>query len=165
MEVPPEPITALRQRVRWVWWMGGAAGLLLLAIAGLVAWFLADIWRLRRLPPGTAVADIFRRLYRYGTPLGVPFRDGDTPQEFAAAFGVRLAFLADGRRWGRLLVSFPVEIDWLASLCTRTLYSPHQPQTTERARAIQVWRQLRPRLWLARVLTRSGLRKSWLRNR
>lgn len=148
-EAPPEPITAHRIRVRWAWWLGGLAGLLLLAAVGLVAWFLADSWHLRRLPPESAVMNIFRRLYRYGRPLGVRFRDGDTPQEFATALGVRVKALAAERRWGWLLISAAGEIDWLAGLCSHTLYSPHLPQPADCVRVIHTWQRLRPRLWLA----------------
>ena len=75
-----------------------------------------------------------------------------TPREFASLLGWRLRILSKDHRWGRILNSAPGEIQWLADLCTRALYSLNRPQEGEQKEAIQTWNRLRRRLWLARLL-------------
>jgi transglutaminase-like putative cysteine protease len=153
LQEPPEPITARRARLSWAIGLGIGAGLLALALGGLALWWVVDTWRLRRLPPGVAVIDLYRRLYRYARWLGAGSREGDTPHEFATALTLRLKELAQGHRGGRRLLFALDEIRWLTELCARTLYSLHKPQASEQAEAVQMWGRLRRRLWLARLLT------------
>jgi hypothetical protein len=153
LEMPPEPITAYRGRIKWAWGLGIGGGLLLLAGSLILAWSLADVWRLRRLPPAAAVAALYRRLYRYGSWLGVLSRAGTTPHEFTATVTRRLGALAESRRLGRFLSSAAGEMGLLTDLCIRALYSLHQPQAGDQVRAIQAWGRLRRRMWLARLLT------------
>jgi hypothetical protein len=152
-DAPPEPITAHRVRVKWAWWLGVGGGLLLLGLGSVVVWLLVDAWRVRHLPPQQAIVDIYQRLHRYGRWLDVLSRPGDTPHEFAEALELRVADLAESRRWGAPLHAAPGEIDWLAELCTRAQYSRHKPEAAEKGRAIQAWDRLRRRMWWARVLT------------
>jgi transglutaminase-like putative cysteine protease len=152
LEMPPEPITAYRIRVRWARWLGIGGGLLVLAGSLIIAWLLVDVWRLKRLPPAAAVTALYRRLVRYGPWLGVLSRTGDTPHEFAATVTVRLRHLADNRRGGRFLISAVDEVSLLADLCTRALYSRHEPKAPEQVQAIRAWSRLRRRVWVARLM-------------
>ena len=153
LQAPPEPITAHRTRLNWAVGLGIGGGLLALALGCLAVWLVVDAWRLRRLPPGAAVLDLYRRLYRYARWLGAGFREGHTPHEFATILTLRLKELAQGHRGGRRLLPAMGEIRWLTELCARTLYSLHEPQASEQAEAVQSWSRLRRRLWLARLLT------------
>jgi transglutaminase-like putative cysteine protease len=152
--IPLEPITAPQARVNWALWLGAAGGILALILGGLLLWWVADTWRLRRLAAGVAVVDIHRRLYRYGRWLGASAGRGDTPREFAASLAVRLTDLARDHRWDGQLDAAAEEIGWLTELCNRSLYSPDRPRSGERAQAIRTWNLLRLRLWLARALVR-----------
>jgi transglutaminase-like putative cysteine protease len=154
--VPPEletlgPITTERESGRsWPWWLGLPGGLILLGL-GSVAWSVADDWRLRRLPPAAAVTLLYWRLYRHGGRLGVPREAGDTSYEFAASFAGRVASLARERRWGTALTPAAQEACLLVDLYVRTRYSPHTTDAAVQAQAMQTWRRLRQRLWLAWV--------------
>jgi hypothetical protein len=153
LQALPEPITAHRARLNWALWLGAAGGLLALALGCVTVWFFVDAWRLRHLPPGATVIDLYRRLYRYAQRLGAGSREGDTPYEFADTLVVRLKRLALGRRGGQHLLAAMDEIRWLTELCARTLYSLHKPKASEQAEAVEIWSRLRRRLWLARLLT------------
>lgn len=155
LEALPEPITALRIRQRWLWWLGIGGGVLVLTLASAGVWSFLDEWRLRRLPAKTVVIRLYRRLYRHGRRLDVLPWQGATPREFAAALGMRMRGLAEGRRWGAFLSAASGEIRWLTDLCTRALYSPHLPRKAEHKQAIRTWSRLRRRLWLARLLNRA----------
>jgi transglutaminase-like putative cysteine protease len=153
--VPPEletlgPITTARESGWSWWWLGLPGGLVLLGL-GVGVWSVADNWRLRRLPPTAAVALLYQRLYRHGGRLGVPREAGDTAYEFAASFVGRVASLARERRWGTALTPAVHEARLLVDLYVRMQYSPHAPDAADRAQAMQTWRRLRRRLWLAWV--------------
>jgi transglutaminase-like putative cysteine protease len=154
---PLEPITTSRSRQRTAVWLGIAGGLFALALVAAFAWWFIDGWRVRRMSPDVAVPHLYRRLYRHGRGLGMAPRAGDTPHEFAAAFELRLSALVRGRRWGALLATAPEEIGWLTDLCERALYAPRRTRAKEREAALQRWRRLRARLWLARLFSSSAL--------
>jgi transglutaminase-like putative cysteine protease len=132
----------------WIWGWGVSAGLAGLALAGL-AWSVADAWWLAHLPPAATVERLYQRLRRYGRRLAVPTGAGDTPYEFRAALAGRLAHLAQGRRWARLLAPAAPEVAGLTDLYVQAAYSAHPPGPTDRQQAVQTWRRLRLRLWLA----------------
>lgn len=149
-EVSPEE-TAFELPASRIWWrlpvQALGIGLTLLTTAGIV-WLLIDAWRLRRQPPATAVASIYGRLYGQGrrltrSPLG------DTPYEFAHHVSEQMHHLAKNSRWRGILQPAPDEVNTLTSLYVRTEYSPHQPTTEDKVRALRAWRRLQGRLWLA----------------
>jgi hypothetical protein len=129
-----------------IWWLG-----VVLLMLGSIAWYLIDEWRLRRLSPVAAGVAIYQRLVRHGRRLRVPTQAGDTPHEFATSMLERTAELARERRWNGAMIPVIQEVRWLTSLHVQTTYSPRSPDRSTQARAIQTWRQLRWRLWLAWV--------------
>jgi transglutaminase-like putative cysteine protease len=150
---PRAPLGPLVSRRVWLDWLrrSGLPGGLVLLVLGAVTWSVADGWRLRRLPPAAAAAVLYQRLYRHGQWLDVPVGAGDTPYEFSTSLAGRVAESAQKRRWGAVLTPVGQEALYLTDLYVRVCYSPHLPDATDRAKAIQTWRRLRRRLWLARI--------------
>jgi transglutaminase-like putative cysteine protease len=142
-----EPLVSTRFWPSWLWL---PAGLVLLAVAWGI-WSAADGLRLYWLSPPAMAATLYGRLQRHGRRLDVPIRAGDTPYEFAESLTKRMADRAQKRRWGTLLSPAAQEVRSLADLYVRTSYSPRLPDPDERVRAVQVWRRLSRRLWLARL--------------
>ncbi len=134
----------------WRWLLALPGGLALLALGG-VGWSIVDGWRLRRLPPAKAIAILYRRLYRHGQWLDTPVEIGATPYEFVTSLAGHVTGLAQKRRWGTMLIPAAQELHWLTDLYVQTLYSPHRPALADRNQAIQLWRRLQRRLWLAQV--------------
>ncbi len=137
--------------------LAGAAALLALA-AGAAAWI--DGLRLRRLPPGLALAEVYIRLRRAGQRLALPQPPGQTPYEFAAQWQVWWAGLpADGARWTgwlrrrvrRALAAAPTQAHRIVDPYTRSAYSLHPPDRQTAGQAISAWQALQFRLWLARL--------------
>ena len=137
-----------------IWWIG-----LALPISAAVAWWAWDSWRLRRLGPARTSIALYGRLHRHGQRLGVPSQSGDTPHEFAAALVDRVATIATGRRGGDRLIPLFQEANWLITLYVRTVYSPRPPTRSTQIKSVQIWRQLRRRLWLAALWQWTGGRK------
>jgi transglutaminase-like putative cysteine protease len=152
----PRPAATWQSRLnrlgRWALW-----GVLLLVGAAVMAWPLADLWRLHRLEPRAAVAALYRRLQRRGRCLAVPVQVADTPYEFAVRFADRVAALAQEGYSGQLLAPAAQEANWLTDLYVQISYSTREPGVSDRAQAIRTWLRLRWRLWLGRVLQRLGL--------
>jgi transglutaminase-like putative cysteine protease len=142
-----EPLVPTRFWPSWLWL---PAGLALLVVAWGV-WSAADGLRLYWLSPPAMAATLYGRLQRHGRRLDVPIRAGDTPYEFAESLTSHMADRAQKRRWGTLLSPAAQEVRSLADLYVRTSYSPRLPSPDERVRAVQVWRRLQRRLWLARL--------------
>ena len=153
LDAPPEPITARHRRVALGRWLGIGGGLLAMAVIGALVWSMADAWRVRHLPPNVAIIDLYQRLYRYAPRLGASPRPGATPREFAADLGSRLRHLADRRHSAAWLDAAPREIRQLSELCTGALYSPHRTRRMEQRQAFQIWRRLRRRLCIARLVS------------
>lgn len=130
---------------------------LALMVVAVVAWPLADLWRLRRLEPAAAVRALYRRLQRRGRRLAVPVRATDTPYEFAALFADRVAALAQDGYSGQLLAPAAREAQRLADLYVQVNYSARMPDVADRTQAIRTWLRLHWRLWLGRALQGLGL--------
>jgi transglutaminase-like putative cysteine protease len=142
-----EPLVPPRLWSNWLWL---PASLALLAVVWGV-WSAVDGLRLYWLSPPAMAATLYARLQRHGRRLDVPIRAGDTPYEFAESLTRRVADRAQKRRWGPWLSPAAQEVRSLADLYVRTSYSPRLPDPDERVRAVQIWRRLQRRLWLARL--------------
>lgn len=143
------------------WWKEIGRFLRFVARPALVAlvllgffWPAIDVWRLRRLKPPEAVVILYGRMRRRGQRLAAPVRRGFTPYEFAASLAGRIADMARGRRWGKLLSPAVQEVRRLADAYVQASYSPYLPDAADRNRLIRTWRRLRWRLWLARLRQR-----------
>lgn len=148
----PAPSSAWFDQVGWLILL---VVLVILGLLGLAAltWWVVDGWRLQRQPPLMAVGTIYQRLWRHGHALAVAPKSGCTPFEFAAQFTGRVRELAQGRRWGDASMIVQ-QVHGLTTLYVRGLYSPRRIDSTEKRQAIGTWRQLRWRLWLARLWQR-----------
>ncbi len=136
------------------WWLVLSGGLLLV-LAGWV-WSVADGWRLRRRQPVAAVATLYGRLRWHGRQLTGRTRGGDTPYEFAASFGEHVARLAQRKRWKKILAPVAQDAQQLTDLYVQASYTHDRVSSTDREQAIQTWRRLRLRLWLARLGKKPG---------
>jgi transglutaminase-like putative cysteine protease len=145
-----------RDRLSRLGW-SGLWGLLPLAVVVVAAWSLADLWRLRRLRPAAAVAEVYRRLQRRGRRLAVPVRVTDTPYEFVTSFANRIAALVRDEYSGQVLASAAEEARRLTELYVQISYSSRVPDVADRSQAMRTWLRLRWRLWLAWVLRILGL--------
>jgi hypothetical protein len=145
----PAPDTGGVGQLGWLILLVGLVGFGLLGL-GAWTWWILDGWRLQRLSPLMAVATIYQRLWRHGHALTVAPQAGCTPFEFAAQLTGRVQALAQGRRWGDASL-MARQVRGLTTLYVRGLYSPRRIDAAEKLRAIVTWRQLRRRLWLARI--------------
>lgn len=132
----------------WLWGLALPGSLALLALGGLV-WSAVDGWRLRRLPPAEAISLLYQRLYQHSQRLHTPLEIGSTPLEFATALIDHIDGLVKQKRWSQLVTPAGSEVQQLAELYIRTRYSLHRPAAADQIRAIQIWRNLQRRLWLA----------------
>ncbi|MBU0511742.1 MAG: hypothetical protein KJ638_08585, partial [Chloroflexi bacterium] len=151
-----EPLPTKFEQLQRRW----TAGLLIL-VSGLsscvLGYFWIDNWRLRRFSPPKAVENLYRRLYRHGRRLAAPARVGDTPHEFAASLGARLASLSQDTIWRESLMPAADEIRDLTDTYAIMLYSPLSIDISDRVRIISLWKRLRRRLWLARWIKLTGI--------
>ncbi len=141
----------------WQYWLYGGIALLLFLLLGLSTRLFIDIRGLKRLTPRALFYAIFRRLCSNGQYLAVPSKLGDTPYEFATSFALRISNFTYTRRFTGVISPAAKEIRLLTEWYALSAYSPHPPDADSQTQAILTWRQLRWRLWLARLLQKTPL--------
>lgn len=148
---------SLLSAIAWGRILGWIAAVLAGIAALILAWIASEPWRLVLLSPRAALRGAYRDIYRTGQKFGLGTRRGITPQELGALLGGSLEQAAGGSRWESFLTPGKQEIEEIAALYARSLYSPEAPRSAEKRRVIRTWSRLRWRLWLARVgLVRKG---------
>jgi hypothetical protein len=98
-----------------------------------------------------AATEIYRRMRRYLTFLGVSSGSSNTPYEFTALFNDRLQRLNIKTRFMPQLIP---DTQALMDKIVQILYCPSLPSTTGNADILQQWRSLRWKLWLVWILER-----------
>ncbi len=144
--LPPAPIERPVRQAAWLLWAGAiiiVAGLLLLV------GFTLDQQRLQRLPPGLALASLYRRLYSHIARLGQPLAPGTTPHEIAGVFEQHLARLERNPVWRKFATRLALRI---AQGYAQAIYGPVPLTHETQEQALRDWQRLRPRLWIARLM-------------
>jgi hypothetical protein len=122
----------------------------LLAITGLLLllWRLLpfESWLLHLQAPEPAITTIQQRLYRQGRLWGVAADAARTPHEFNTALSGRLEHFTARPRLAPTVTALQADLDWLTSLYTRLLFSPHPPTPEEHHQAVRTWLRLRQSL-------------------
>lgn len=128
----------------WLKWLTGflVGTLLLIGI-----WFLWDTIYLKFLPPSQLAIILFRRLFRYGSQLGVASRAGDTPYEFVTHLEEQINAINQP-----YFLQVPGFLRTLSQLYVRASFSPRPLTKLEKYQLLHLWPSLRRKL----------LRASWL---
>jgi transglutaminase-like putative cysteine protease len=122
-------------------------------IVALVYFSLIERWLYMRLAPATAIEKIYRRLYRLGRPLAGERTRAETVHEFMQKLINKIETLREGSRFAKLLLSAQQDIEMLTELYQATLFTHHMIQKNDARTALNTWKQLRLRLWIARLNT------------
>lgn len=131
-----------------------AAGMLTLLALITFLWFGSR--RSEPSSPRTLIHDRYARLTRWGTRLGAPLHDGQTPQEFGRALASALQARGHKARWVRLQRSAEQaspEVRALTEAFTRAQYSAESIPERQGWQIHDLWLRLRRRLrllWLSR---------------
>jgi hypothetical protein len=127
----------------WLSWVKVAAWVIIIP---LLLWVASDFPRLRRKSPAAAIGHLYLRLMRRSQRLAKP-ETGDTPYQFTSRMQQRIDNLpAIG--YSLLAPTLP-DVERLADLYAHAAYSPLTPDRFKRSLAIQSWKNMRFRLWLA----------------
>jgi transglutaminase-like putative cysteine protease len=140
----PESLTAAR--IGW-----SLLGVVLVALALLLAGWQIDRIRLARMSPDRTVILLYSRFLMDGIHLVSEAKLSQTPYEFAARLSAWMERLSASNRWVKRLAIQTPEINRLTMLYARTVYSPHPPSRVEQDQAIKDWDRIRWRFWLLRL--------------
>jgi transglutaminase-like putative cysteine protease len=136
-------------------------GILAFIVIGsfILAWNTLEAFRLRRLGVEKGFRNIFKQLYHHSRPLTGTIQAGCTPLEFSENLRGKLQaeFLIPG--WKENLTVTTSHLNNLTQKYNLVLYSSHALEYTDLKLAWQQWRQLRNRLWLARL----GRKIEWIK--
>ena len=106
-----------------------------------------------RLAPQDAVERIYRRLYRAGRPLAGARTNAETAREFMARLTTKLNEVQRHSYFQKALALAEQEVLFLTKLYERTLFADHAIPKNDAVTALILWKRLRLRLMLARMLT------------
>ena len=125
---------------------------LLIGIPAIIlAFFIFDEIRLRRMPSLLTISTLFQRLYRLGNWVQVDTVKGNTPLEFAQMLSDRLELLSQRGIFKKFIGTSTDYVYDITKIYTFTLYGPGTPDMEDRKRMLILWRRLKRRLWLASV--------------
>ncbi len=128
-------------------------------LLGLVAgfsmwWIISDFW-LAHLPMDKLAPKLYRRIHRHGRRLDLPSRPGDTPHEVKARLIGYLHQLGRGSTQADWLLAGEQSINLFIDNYICSLYSANKTPPIESQALMQLFKQIRPRLWLLWVLKRA----------
>jgi hypothetical protein len=108
-------------------------------------------WMYLRLAPMLAMEKIYRNLYRRGRPLVGARTEAETAYEFKQKLIGRIGAVRKGTLFSILLFSAQNDIEYLTELYQSTLFRQSNIQKQDAKKALQTWKRLRLRLWIARA--------------
>ena len=151
---PQQPDETTTRLLYWfrletaIYWLSPFA-LLLLAIV--VYFTFVERALYLRLAPIEAVERIYRRLYRLGRPLAGERARAETVHEFMQKLLDKLHQLKLNIRRSRYLVQAEDDIRLLTHLYQATLFTRSTIEKKDARKALDAWKRLRWRLWVARM--------------
>jgi transglutaminase-like putative cysteine protease len=150
---PPDPTaTRLLYRFRLIQVVYLLSPLLVIVLVSIL--YLALIepwWYLRRLAPATAIEKIYQKLYRLGRSLAGERTKAETANEFMQKLIYKMDQIKEGSRFTNLFFSAKQDIALLTDLYQDTLFTHNSIQRQDARAALNTWRRLRVRLWIARI--------------
>ena len=124
----------------------------IIIMLALIYFTLLERWWYLRMKPATAIEKIYRKFYRAGRPFAGPRTRAETAHEFAQKLNYKLAALADGSRFKKLLAYVQNNTTTLTDLYTSALFIDIQIHNQDSRTAWRTWTHLRWRLLFARIL-------------
>lgn len=155
--LPKNARTFWRTGWRWIRWGG-----VLFAGSGLLAYLIIilDAWWLSHMAPQRALRIFYQRMRRHARRMDIDLAPGETPHEFAIEFSRRVTCLSSKPNWQKELAPTSQESYQLVDIYALSIYGPQKAMKADQEQALQTWRRLTRRLWLARGLAWfSSLRK------
>ncbi len=112
---------------------------------------IIDNIRIVSYSPTKAINYLYQRLYRHARGLASPAKRYTTPNEFSQTLQNRITTLSKGSIYESTLFPVYSEIEDFTNIYTLMLFSPVNVSIRDRNKVIALWRQLRRRLWIARI--------------
>ena len=131
-------------------WMVGILALVLI-LAG-ISWPVGRAWRLYRLSPAQAIAEIYKRFSSGSRPIKASRSTGETPYELSSSVAARIKELEKGRILSALFKPAVKDAEQIVHLYAIAEYSQHPLQRREKLEVINAWKRLGWRLRLAGFL-------------
>jgi transglutaminase-like putative cysteine protease len=148
---PDETATRLLNRFRLemlIYWLS-PFGILILAYVMYFAWI--EPWLYLRLTPATAVEKIYRQLYRLGRPLAGERMKAETAYEFMEKLIAEINRIRERSRFSSYLIHAQQDVQYLTDIYQATLFAHRTIEKNDIRTALNTWRRLRLRFWMARL--------------
>jgi hypothetical protein len=123
----------------------------LICLSLMIYFAFIERWIYLRLAPTLAIEKIVRNLYRRGRPLAGARTDAETAYEFKQKLISKIETVRKGILVSKLLFNAQNDIEYLTELYQSTLFCQSNIQKQDTKKALQTWKRLRLRLWIARA--------------
>jgi hypothetical protein len=143
---PAPPTVPLSGKMLPVWpWLLGGAGLAVV-LGGF--WALFNAIRLRRMKEQAAAVEVYRRMRRYGSSLGLQASLSDTPYEFGTSLMARLQGVMPPNFGSTFLSNLLRDLQALIVGIVDSIYNPLSPEPQQESGVLSQWKKIRWRLGL-----------------
>ena len=143
-----------QKKVDWSQLKGWGVPLAVLLLGGFGVWaiFGMDLWLLARGTPSQTMERIYTRLHRWSVRIGPHVPGAATPYEFEKILRERIDLLApDSVQFEKQIPELGI-ISQIIKYYVKDHYQPILLTKEETGEVMGLWRRLRGRLWLARVI-------------
>jgi transglutaminase-like putative cysteine protease len=117
-----------------------------LIIFGFVSVKLID-WRISRWPEDQLLSRLYPMIYRYARWAGLEIDPGNTPYHFSSSLRNYMERFSKESHWERWMMESLPSLDVLTEMLVQCLFNPVR-ETAKSDEIVQMYRMLRPRLWL-----------------
>jgi transglutaminase-like putative cysteine protease len=125
------------------------AGLLLLALAGLLLWFFSEPWRLARIPAAASIQRVYQQIHNHTLRLEKSTPAGVTPAELCQSLVEMVERVQGEIHWVGYFENVRGELEQIVKIYNQQTYSAHTATRDSQLQTIAAWSRLRGRLLLA----------------
>jgi transglutaminase-like putative cysteine protease len=124
--------------------------LILLVLAGRLAWDFSEPWRLRGVPADTAIQRVYQRFHQASLGLEEHPAAGVTPIELSRSLLAKIDWVQRETQWASYFENARDELERIIAIYNQHIYSAHTISSRDQGQTLRAWNSLRGRLLLAR---------------
>ena len=153
-EASYDPLVPQKERRMLKWLLIFGSSLLLALLLGFTGWVLSET-RLKRHPANKLLPKLYARIFRFAKRAGIITKPGDTTYEFSEALYHTLEQYGSGSKKADWLFDILPQLAELTEAYYEVLFSPQEGALIQPRKIIEMYQEIRPRLWYLELLIRS----------
>ncbi|MCJ7716166.1 MAG: hypothetical protein MUO54_06565 [Anaerolineales bacterium] len=149
-----DPLVPQKERQMLKWFLIFGSSLLLAFLLGFIGWTLSDM-SIKRDPANKLLPKLFKRIFRFARRAGIISKPGDTTYEFSEILVHTLKQYGTGSKKADWLLDIQPQLAELTEAYYEVLFSPQEGKLIQSRQIVEIFQNIRPRLWYLGLLIRS----------